>query len=213
MTELNDARGEVLARVRTALRGTPDPAGSIPRGYRQTGTDLPGSPALLELFTDRLVDYRAAVHRATPDTVGDTVAKVLAELLPAGGRVLVPAGLPDGWAPTGAVRDDGTLTHAELDGMAAVLTGCAAAAAETGTIALDGSAGQGRRAITLIPDRHICVVPAELVVETVPELLGRLDATRPLTFISGPSATSDIELSRVEGVHGPRTLVVVLVVG
>ncbi|HLL68609.1 MAG TPA: LUD domain-containing protein [Micromonosporaceae bacterium] len=208
---MTTARDEMLARVRTALRGGAEPAGSIPRGYRETGTEPPGSPALLELLTDRLVDYRATVYRASPDTVGQTVAEVLAQILPAGGRVLVPPGLPAGWVPEGAVRDDGTLTHAELDAMAAVLTGCAAAAAETGTIALDGSPGQGRRAVTLIPDRHICVVPAEVVVETVPELLSRLDPTRPLTFISGPSATSDIELSRVEGVHGPRTLVVVLV--
>jgi L-lactate dehydrogenase complex protein LldG len=109
------------------------------------------------------------------------------------------------------VLDDGTLTPSDLDGFDGVLTACTAAAAETGTIALDGSTGQGRRAITLVPDRHVCVVRAEQIVRTVPELLGRLDPRRPLTLISGPSATSDIELHRVEGVHGPRTLVVVLV--
>jgi L-lactate dehydrogenase complex protein LldG len=208
-----DARTEILRRVRSALRGTPDPAGTVPRGYRQVGTSLPGAPDLLDLLTDRLVDYRASVRRCGPDAVGDTIAAVLSEILPPGGRVVIPRGLPTGWAPAGAVTDDGTLTHAELDGMSAVVTGCAAAAAETGTIALDASGGQGRRAITLVPDRHICVVAANDVVETVPELLARLEPTRPLTFISGPSATSDIELSRVEGVHGPRTLVVVLVEG
>jgi L-lactate dehydrogenase complex protein LldG len=123
--------------------------------------------------------------------------------------VLVPPGLPDGWCPDGV--PDRAFTPAELDGFAAVVTGCAAACAETGTIALDGSPDQGRRALTLVPDVHVCVVRADQVVHTVPELIAALTPDRPLTFISGPSATSDIELERVEGVHGPRTLIVVLV--
>jgi L-lactate dehydrogenase complex protein LldG len=136
----------------------------------------------------------------------------VAAVIAAGARFVLPPGLPSDWAPDTAIGvvDDGTLSPAELDGFDGVLTGCVAACAETGTIALDGSAGMGRRAITLVPDRHVCVVLAEQVVQTVPELLGRLDPHRPLTLISGPSATSDIELHRVEGVHGPRTLIVVL---
>lgn len=209
------ARDEVLARIRAALGGDSGEPVAIPRDYRRTGSEAPGAPALLDLFTDRLVDYKATVYRATlegagPSSVAGTIATALAGLVPPGGRIVVPAGLPAEWVPDGAVVDDGTLTSTDLDGMAGVLTGCAAAAAETGTVALDGSAGQGRRASTLVPDLHLCVVRADQVVQTVPELLGRVDPTRPLTFISGPSATSDIELSRVEGVHGPRTLVVIL---
>jgi L-lactate dehydrogenase complex protein LldG len=204
------AREEVLAWVRAALRDRPGRAPEIPRSYRRSGEYEPGATELLDLLADRLVDYRATVHRTNPQSLPDTIADALASSVPQG-RIVVPAGLPDGWAPEGATVDDGRLSAAELDDMNAVLTGCAAAAAETGTIVLDGSANQGRRAITLVPDRHICVVYATQVVQTVPELLARLDPRRPLTFISGPSATSDIELQRVEGVHGPRTLVVILV--
>lgn len=200
------ARDEVLARVRSALgpdRTEPD----VPREYRRSGEHAAGSPALLALLRDRLVDYRATVHTATPTTVIDVLQSVLRDV----GRIVVPPGLPHGWAPAGAVADDGSLGAAELDAFDTVLTACRAAAAETGTIVLDAAADQGRRAITLVPDRHVCVVRADQVVQTVPELLTLLDPRRPLTFISGPSATSDIELQRVEGVHGPRTLIVVLV--
>lgn len=204
-----DGRTEVLARVRAALRGAtpPDP---VPRAYRRGGEHAAGAPELLDLLADRLVDYRAAVHRVPAAGLPGALADIVAATLPAGGRLVVPAGLPPAWAPPGALVDDGTLTAAQLDEVAGVLTACAAAAAETGTIALDSSADQGRRALSLVPDRHICVVRADQVVQTVPELLARLDPGRPLTLVSGPSATSDIELHRVEGVHGPRTLVVVL---
>jgi L-lactate dehydrogenase complex protein LldG len=200
------ARDDVLARIRAANTAARPAPGPIPRDYRRTGAHPPGAPQLIELLRDRLVDYRAAVVDAAPDTVPAVVAGALAD--PAG-PILVPLGLPDGWCPDGV--PDGGFSPAELDGFAAVVTGCAAACAETGTIALDGSPDQGRRALTLVPDVHVCVVRADQVVHTVPELLAALTPDRPLTFISGPSATSDIELERVEGVHGPRTLVVVLV--
>ena len=196
----------MLARIRAAL-GADATAAPVPRDYRRTGEHAPGTEPVLDLLVDRLVDYKAAVHRVSPAQVPQAIARRRSR--PAA-RVLVPDGLPDGWAPPGAALDAG-FDAATLDGFDAVLTTCAAAVAETGTIALDASAGQGRRAISLVPDRHICVVRADQVVQTVPELLARLDPRRPLTLVSGPSATSDIELQRVEGVHGPRTLIVLLV--
>jgi L-lactate dehydrogenase complex protein LldG len=201
------AREELLGRIRAANRaaGAPVPR-AVPRVYRRTGEHPPGSPSLVELLRDRLVDYRATVVDATPDAVPAAIAGALAAVT---GPVVVPPGLQTDWCPDGVV--DARFTPAELDRFAAVVTACAAVCAETGTIALDGSPDQGRRAITLVPDLHVCVVRADQVVHTVPELLARLDPVRPTTFISGPSATSDIELERVEGVHGPRTLVVVLV--
>ena len=200
------ARDEVLARIRAANAAARPTPGEVPRDYRRTGAHAPGAPELVELLRDRLVDYRAAVLDATPDDIPAVVAAALAEHP---GPVLVPPGLPDGWCPSGV--PDGGFSPAELDRFAAVVTGCAAACAVTGTIALDGSPDQGRRALTLVPDVHVCVVRADQVVHTVPELIAALTPDRALTFISGPSATSDIELERVEGVHGPRTLIVVLV--
>jgi L-lactate dehydrogenase complex protein LldG len=198
----------MLARVRAAVRGSTPPP--VPRAYRRAGEHPPGSAALLDLLTDRLIDYRATVRRCAPEQVAATVAAVLGQVLAPGSRVIVPPGLPAGWVD-GAVTDRPGLEPADLDRFAAVVTGSAGAVAETGTIVLDGSPDQGRRAITLVPDSHVCVVRAEQVVQTVPEVLTRLDPHRPLTFVSGPSATSDIELKRVEGVHGPRNLHVVLV--
>lgn len=202
------ARDEVLARVRSARAGAElvEPA----RDYRQTGEHQPGSAALLDLLEDRLVDYRVAVRRTDAAGLRATVADALVAACVAGGPVLRPPGLPATWAPDGQT-DDGALSASELDDFAAVVTACRVACAETGTIVLDGEPDQGRRAITLVPDVHVCVVRADQVVHTVPEMLARLDPTRPTTFVSGPSATSDIELDRVEGVHGPRTLSVVLV--
>jgi L-lactate dehydrogenase complex protein LldG len=205
-----NARDEMLARIRdaNAAAGHPAPP-DVPRDYHRKGEHPPGHPALIELFRDRLVDYKATVLDAPADGVAAAVAVALAGM---DGRVVVAPGLPAAWRPEGPnwLPDDGSLSPAELDASAAVVTACAAACATTGTIALDGSADQGRRAITLVPDVHVCVVRAEQVVHTVPELLAALDPRRPITFVSGPSATSDIELERVEGVHGPRTLIVVL---
>ncbi|GEL17564.1 LutC/YkgG family protein [Pseudonocardia asaccharolytica] len=198
------ARERVLAAIRAANAGAVAP--ETPRGYHHTGEHAPGSEPLLDLLTDRLVDYRATVRRVSAAELPTAVTAALPD-----GPVLLPPEPPAAWGELGGTRDEGTLTPHALDEFAAVVTGCALACAETGTIALDGSADQGRRAITLVPDVHVCVVHAAQVVQTVPELLAGLTATRPITLISGPSATSDIELERVEGVHGPRTLIVLLV--
>ena len=207
-----DARGVLLARVRAAVAGSP--VVEVPRAYAQE--DPPSTPdGLLDLLCERLVDYRATVHRCSASDVAVTVAG----LLEGSASVVVPAGLPDpltaalaGLAsPVTVDGDPDVLSAAQLDEIATVVTTCAVAVAETGTLVLDASAGQGRRALTLVPDHHVCVVTADQVVLGVPAALRRLDARRPLTWISGPSATSDIELERVEGVHGPRNLVVVVV--
>jgi L-lactate dehydrogenase complex protein LldG len=200
---VSEARDEVLTRIRRALADRPGPV-EVPRAYRHAG-DRPRAE-LLDLLVDRLVDYKAAVRRCSEPELVDTLVDALTARGAA--RVVVPPGLP--WQLPGAVADDG-LSAADLDGLDGVVTACAVAVAETGTIVLDASPDQGRRAITLIPDYHLCVVRAAQVVQTVPEAVARLDPSRPLTWISGPSATSDIELQRVEGVHGPRNLEVVLV--
>ncbi len=204
------AKQEILGRVRAALgSGVTEP--SVPREYRTRGRCPPGAPELVELLADRLRDYHAGVHRSSAAALPAAIAAVLAAHGAAVGRVVVPPGIDPSWAP-GALTDTG-LGPYELDAVAGAVTGCALAIAETGTIVLDGSAGQGRRVITLMPDLHVCVVRAGQVVQTVPEAIERLEPTRPLTWVSGPSATSDIELNRVEGVHGPRRLEVLLVSG
>ena len=205
------ARDEILARVRSALAGSAPPP-PVERRYRGAGkAATASSPELVDVLVDRLEDYRAHVHRTGAAGLADTIAGVLRAR--SARKVVVPAGLPRPWVTDAAeaLVDTGELTVAELDDTDGVVTGCAVAIADTGTIILDAGPDQGRRAITLVPDLHVCVVRADQVVRGVPEGLARLDPTRPLTFISGPSATSDIELNRVEGVHGPRTLDVVLV--
>jgi L-lactate dehydrogenase complex protein LldG len=207
------AREEILARVRAAS-GPPGPVGAdeayaaIERGYLRHHHD-PASTDIVALFAERAADYRAVVRRVTADAVGPAVASALATLPRQ--AVLVPDGVPAGWlaglpADAEVLGDDPALSPAELDQVPAVLTGCAAAIAETGTVVLDHGGGQGRRALTLLPDFHLVVVRADQVAADLPDALERLDPSRPLTFISGPSATSDIELIRVEGVHGPRQL-------
>jgi L-lactate dehydrogenase complex protein LldG len=201
------AREEILARIRTALGDEPPVLAPAVRDYRTADGRPPGDPALLELLVDRLEDYKATVLRCAPDEVAATVASALSAVP---GGVVVAPGVPAGWRPDGATEDDGRPAVA-LAGFAATLTGVAVAIADTGTLVLDGSPLSGRRALSLLPDCLVCVVEAAQVVGSVPEGLAVLDPTAPLTMVSGPSATSDIELSRVEGVHGPRTLVVVLV--
>lgn len=203
------ARDEVLGRIRTALG--PDrsaAAAPAPDGYR-THAGL-SSGQLLDLLAERLSDYRATVRRAEPAGLIEAVAAALAGR--GARRLVVPPGLalPGDVPGVDLVEDDG-LSARDLDGFDGVITGAAVAIAETGTIILDGSAGQGRRALSLIPDYHLCLVQAGQVVGLVPEAVARLRPDRPLTWISGPSATSDIELDRVEGVHGPRTLDVILI--
>jgi L-lactate dehydrogenase complex protein LldG len=206
------ARDDVLAAVRAAL----GPG-------REVGTDRDGAAsgdlpdaraaasdgdraAMLDLFAERVADYRATVTRCAATDLAAHVAAALD-----GARsVVVPAGLA--LEVPGAVVDDG-LTHAELDAVDAVVTAAAVGIAETGTVVLDHGPGQGRRVVTLLPDLHVCVVHEQQVVPDVPDAIARLDPHRPQTWVSGPSATSDIELSRVEGVHGPRRLHVVLVAG
>lgn len=204
-------RAEILGRLRTALADRPRPP-VIRRDYRHSAGSAPPTaapPEVIDRLIDRLEDYRASVHPCTPATLADTLGTLLADA----GRLVVPADLPREWL-TGyrGEADADPVEVAALDRADAVLTGCAVAISETGTIILDAGRAQGRRALTLVPDRHVCVVRADQVVAGVPEGLAALaDPSRPLTFISGPSATSDIELSRVEGVHGPRRLQVVLV--
>jgi L-lactate dehydrogenase complex protein LldG len=194
------AREEILARVRASL-GASRPAATELPAYRRGGAL--DDAARVALFAARVADYRADVRRVRSADVAHAV----------GGTLGVPAGLPEAWRPPGAVVDDG-LSLAELDRLDGVVTACTVAIAETGTIVLSGRPEEGRRALSLVPDLHVCVVEAAQIVETVPEAFDRLapHATRPLTFVSGPSATSDIELKRVEGVHGPRRLVVLIVV-
>ena len=202
------ARAEILARIRTALSaGAGAPAG-IPRGYL-TGTGM-ATPALIELLTERLHDYGTSVRRCPADGVAQAVREALAER--GARRIVLPPGLIlDGAGPDGVefLADDG-LSPDALDATDGVITTAALAIAETGTIVLDGGPGQGRRALSLIPDYHLCILHASQIVGIVPQALERLEPGRPCTWISGPSATSDIELDRVQGVHGPRTLEVIL---
>lgn len=221
------AREEILARVREALGETGADAQTSVQGSPPTGADaqdVTNGPlayrttsgldddALVELLVDRLVDYKARVEVVGSDGLAEAIRNRLE-----GKRFVVPEGLPPDWlSPSlaeSAVRDlrEAPIGVERLDELDAVVTSSAVSIAETGTIVLDGSPDQGRRAISLVPDRHVCIVPVSTIVGIVPEGFARLDMTRPLTLISGPSATSDIELERVEGVHGPRTLDVLIV--
>jgi L-lactate dehydrogenase complex protein LldG len=205
-----NAREEILQRIRGALSDVPPgEVVPVPRDYLRS---VPPGVDVVDLFADRVADYRATVRRVGPADLAAAVARELSER--GVRRLVVPPDLPREWlaaVDAEVVRDDGALTAAELDRLDGVLTGSAVGIAETGTIVLDGGTAQGRRALSLVPDLHLCVIRVDQVAGTVPEAVRRLDPYRPLTWISGPSATSDIELRRVEGVHGPRTLVVLVV--
>ena len=210
-----NSREVVLGRVRRALADVPRDEGpgdaAVPRDYWTSHAERTDAQRA-DLLAENLADYRAVVHRCMPAQLPATIA----ELLNArhARSVVAPPGIPAEWLPAEIERvaDDPSMSPRELDALDSVVTCCAVAIAETGTIVLDAGEDQGRRRISLVPDHHICVVRApEQIVDSVPQALSRLDPARPQTWISGPSATSDIELDRVEGVHGPRTLHVVLV--
>jgi L-lactate dehydrogenase complex protein LldG len=206
------AREEIMGRIRSALDGAP-PAGAVPREYRQAGDPVGFDP--VELFCERVADYDAVVRRVE----AGGLEAALAERCREHGAVRLAAPVDVPWRPAGVelVADDPPLGPRDLDGLDGVLSGCAVAIAETGTIVLDGAGVSGRRALTLVPDLHLCVVRADQVVPAVPDAIAAMAPAaregRPVTFVSGPSATADIELNRVQGVHGPRRLDVFLVDG
>jgi L-lactate dehydrogenase complex protein LldG len=223
------SRDQILARIRAAVGDTARPDvdaayRDLPRHYLRAHHDQD----IVARFAERAADYRAVVERLPETEVPAAVARVLGDRVPAEksqqsqeshepqeslkAGFVVPEGFPAEWIPDGitVVRDDPPLSAAQLDRLAGVVTGCAVAIAETGTIVLDHGPAQGRRALTLVPDFHLVIVRADQVTADLPDSFGRLDPARPQTLISGPSATSDIELTRVEGVHGPRTLHILL---
>jgi len=220
MADAMSSREEILRRVRAANNGASTEATAraawsrMPRRYKREGTRQ--REVVLELLEDRLRDYDAGVVRCERGDVARSVAGMLTER--GRRRLVVPAGFAREWLPSDfefVVDDviDGGIASTELDGFDGVLTGSTVAIAETGTVVLQNVAGQGRRATTLVPDYHLCLVRIEDVVETVPEAMDRLRATSGLatTFVSGPSATADIEMTRIKGVHGPRYLDVILI--
>ncbi len=211
---MSEARVEILDRIAAALGPDPDPV-EVPREYLRAGSGpAAGDPALVERFAERVSEYSATVHRVD----GPGLTALLERLLDR--DVVVAPGLarelssePSSMAAAARIDDGTSAASAVRDSIA--LTGCFAAIAESGTIVLDGGPLCGRRLITLVPDHHVCLVRPRQVVASVPDAIAALRPAaaegRPLTFVSGPSATSDIELERVEGVHGPRRLEVVIV--
>jgi L-lactate dehydrogenase complex protein LldG len=208
---MSDARGDILERIAAAVGGhsAVQPAA---RAFRRAGTL--DDEERVELFCRRVGEYRAEVHRVGEADLSALISSVCSSR--GARRLVVPAGIPAAWRGVDLeLVDDRDLSAGDLDAMDGALTGCTAAIAETGTIVLTAGPHEGRRAITLVPDLHVCIVREPQIVELLPEALATIAADRlerqPITFISGPSATSDIELSRVEGVHGPRTFVVLVV--
>ena len=215
---MTSAREEILWRIRRATRDVEDERPEdvpVERGYR--GEDVAPREEIVARFAERAAEYEATIHRVAETDVPSAIAQALERR--GVRRLVIPPGLPQEWVPENVetLRDAARprLTKEELDESDGVLTGCALGIAQTGTIVLDAGEGQGRRALTLLPDYHLCVVREDQIVGLVPEAFARLEETvkdegRAITFISGPSATSDIELNRVEGVHGPRTLEVLI---
>jgi L-lactate dehydrogenase complex protein LldG len=210
---MSAAKEEILERIRRAVGAQPERAAdyaAIPRTYQQSGSL--DRAACLDLLADRLRDYEAGVYRCARAELPATIAQ--AATARGKRRLLIPAGLPREWLPgTLDFIPDGPHDYADLNASEGVLTACATAIAMTGSIVLGHSPAEGRRALTLVPDYHLCVVFAEQVVETVPEAMRRIHeaGARLITTIAGPSATADIEMIRIKGVHGPRTLDVILV--
>jgi L-lactate dehydrogenase complex protein LldG len=208
---MSDARGEILERIAAAVGARPSDQ-PVARGYRRAGTL--DDEKRVELFCRRVGEYRAEAQRVDEADLPALISSIC--ISRDARRLVVPPGLPATWRGAKLeLVDDHGLSAGDLDAMDGALTGCTAAIAETGTIVLTAGPHEGRRAITLVPDLHVCVVREPQIVELLPEAFAAIAADRlerrPITFISGPSATSDIELSRVEGVHGPRTLVVLVV--
>jgi L-lactate dehydrogenase complex protein LldG len=208
---MSDAREAILQRIRQAIGERPVEEEATPRAYLHAGSDE--RAAVIARFVERVEDYKATVIQTTEAELAAALAQVCTER--GFRKLVVPDDLSDAWLPARVevLRDQPPLSYEALDTVDAVLTSCRLGIAQTGTIVLDSGAGQGRRALSLVPDAHLCVIQAGQIVDLVPEAMTALQAsaTKPITFISGPSATSDIELSRVEGVHGPRTLIVLLV--
>jgi len=206
------AREEMLSRIDSAL-GAGVAVPDVPRGYNLAGSGPPAGDAdVVARFCERAAEYRATVRRVDAGAVDDAIADACREH--GAKRLAVPAAGRRHVAGVELVVDDPPISPRGLDRVDGVVTGCALAIAETGTIVLDGGAESGRRAITLVPDLHICVVDSRRIHASVPDAIAELAPAaaegRPLTFVSGPSATSDIELERVEGVHGPRELVILV---
>ena len=215
MPDTSTARDEILSRIRKSVVATDEAQQkrewtTIQRSFRTEGTLNPAER--IALFSDRLHDYGAGLHESSPEQLRTVISQVLA------GRekksIIVPHDWPENWMPIGveAIRDN-SLSYDALDQSEGIMTACTVAIALTGTIVLRAGTLEGRRALTLIPDYHLCIVEADQIVELVPEAIEKLRTvgTAPLTLISGPSATADIEMMRVQGVHGPRTLDVVIV--
>ena len=214
MSEIQSARAEILSRIRSTMdsprAGAAETWQAIPRNYRQSSTLT--SSEKMALLEDRLQDYGAGVHHAESSQLASAIATILHQRDKE--RILVPRDIPPAWLPAGfAFVPDENASYKAIDACDGVLTGCLLAIAITGTLALCHEQGQGRRALTLIPDYHLCIVESSAVVETVPEAIYLLESRKqhPITLISGPSATADIEMTRIQGVHGPRVLDVVFI--